>query len=107
MLPVVIIASDGVEVEIEAAVSLHFYGYLAVSQQLANSMGWRSLGGRRVRIGNETVAVNHYLGMVALGGEPATVVILGSVEHCPLIGQRLMSGRKLNVDFKSAEVTLE
>jgi hypothetical protein len=107
LLPVIIIASDGVEVEVEASVSLEFDGSLAVNDELARSMGWRCLGARRVVVGFETRAVDHYIGTVLVGHQPQNVVVLGGISKIAIIGQRLMSGRKLKVDFANGQVVLE
>jgi predicted aspartyl protease len=106
LLPVIVIASDGVEIEVEASVNLEFDGYLAVNQELAKSLGWRRLGARRVLVGFETRVLDHYIGTVALGGEPKNVVVLGGIHKVAVIGQRLLSGHKFTVDFSRAEVTL-
>ncbi len=106
LLPVIVIASDGVEVEVEASVSLEFTGALAVNEELARSMGWRCLGGRRVTVGFETKAVDHYIGTVLVGTQPQNVVVLGGMSKAAIIGQRLMSGRQLTVDFASGQVVL-
>lgn len=107
LLPVIVIASDGMEVEVEAWVSLEFDGALAVNDELARSMGWRCLGARRVIVGFETRAVDHYIGTVLIGHQPQNVVVLGGISKTAVVGQRLMSGRKLSVDFTNCRVLLE
>jgi len=107
LLPVIVIASDGVEVEVEASISLEFDGALAVNEKLARSMGWRCLGARRVVVGFETRVVEHYIGTVLVGAQPQNVVVLGGISKTAIIGQRLMSGRQLKVDFARGAVVLE
>lgn len=107
LLPVIVIASDGVEVEVEASVSLEFDGALAVNEELARSMGWRCLGARRVVVGFETRAVDHYIGTILIGLQPQNIVVLGGISKTAVIGQRLMSGRLLKVNFAKGEVILE
>lgn len=107
LLPVIVIASDGVEIEVEASVSLEFDGALAVHEELARSLGWRCLGARRVVVGMQTCLMDHYIGTVSLGQEPENVVVLGGISKPAIVGQRLMSGRKLSLDFSSGEVVLE
>ncbi len=107
LLPVIVIASDGMEVEVEASVSLEFDGALAVNDDLARSMGWRCLGARRAVVGFETRAVDHYIGTVLVGHQPQNVVVLGGINKTAVVGQRLMSGRKLSVDFTTCRVLLE
>jgi len=106
LLPVIVIASDGVEVEVEASVSLEFDGALAVNDDLARSMGWRCLGARRVVAGFETRAMDHYIGTILMGPQPQNVVVLGGLSKTAVIGQRLMMGRTLTIDFSKGQVVL-
>ena len=107
LLPVTVIAADGVELELEASVSLDFGGSMALAEDVARSLGWRRLGARRVIVGFETVLMDHYLGTMALGREPSQAVVLGGIKSSAMIGQKLLSGRKLTVDFSHSLVTLE
>lgn len=107
LLPVIIIASDGVEVEVEASVSLEFDGALAVNEELARSMGWRCLGARRAIVGFETRLVDHYIGTVLVGAHPQNVVVLGGVSKTAIIGQKLMASRRLMIDYGAGTVCLD
>lgn len=107
LLPVVVIASDGLEIEIQASVSLEFDGALALDDDLARRIGWRCLGARKVAIGRQTVLMDQYMGTVALSGVPESCVVLGGLDQGALIGKRLMSGCKLTVDFAGGRVCLE
>jgi len=107
LLPVILIASDGVEIEVEAHVSIEYDGALAVNDELARSMGWRCLGARRVVVGTHTVLMDHYIGTVALGREPESVVVLGGINKTALVGTHLMSRRKLTLDFLKGQVVFE
>jgi predicted aspartyl protease len=107
-LPVIVIASDGLELEVEAAISLQFAGAMAVHPDVARRLGWRRLGTRRVVIGFETVLMDHYLGTMSLGGlEPTQHVVLGGIKDSAIIGQKMLSGRQLSIDFADSRVTLE
>ncbi|MBX9877128.1 MAG: hypothetical protein K2Y22_01600 [Candidatus Obscuribacterales bacterium] len=107
LLPVSLVASDGFEVEVEAHLSLEFDGALAVDEALAQELGWRCLGARRVVVGEQTHLMDHYIGMVALGSDLQNMVVLGGISKPALIGKRLLSGRKLSLDFVSGKVVLE
>jgi predicted aspartyl protease len=107
LLPVIVIASDGLELEVEAMVSLEFCGAMAVHEHVARRLGWRRLGSRRVVVGFQTVLMDHYLGTISLGGEPSQYVVLGGIKHEALIGQKMLSGRQLKIDFANSTVTLE
>ena len=107
LLPVIVIASDGLEVEVEAALSLEYGGAMAMNEDLALRLGWRRLGARRVVVGFQTVLMDHYLGTMSLGAEPRQVVVLGGIKSRALIGQKFLSGRKLILDFSRSKVTLE
>ena len=108
LLPVIVIASDGLELEVEAAISLQFAGAMAVHPDVARRLGWRRLGTRRVMIGFESVLMDHYLGTMSLGGlEPSQHVVLGGIKDNALIGQKMLSGRQLTVDFADSRVMLE
>ena len=107
LLPVIVIASDGMEIEVEASVNLEFDGYLAVHEDLARRVGWRCLGARRVVVGFETRVVDHYIGTVCLGSEPKNVVVLGGINKMAVVGQRLMAGRTLVCNFANGEVELK
>lgn len=107
LVPVTVIASDGLELEIEAMVSLEFHGAMAIHEDVARSLGWRRLGTRRVIYGFQTVLMDHYLGTMALGGvEPSQHVVLGGIKANAVIGQKLLSGKVLTVDFTNSTVTL-
>jgi hypothetical protein len=107
LLPVIVIAADGLEVEVEAALSLEYGGAMAINEDLATRLGWRRLGARRVVVGFQTVLMDHYLGTMSLGAEPRQVVVLGGIKARALIGQKFLSGRKLILDFSRSKVTLE
>jgi predicted aspartyl protease len=108
LLPVIVIASDGLELEVEAAISLQFHGAMAVHPDVARRLGWRRLGTRRVVLGFETVLMDHYLGTMSLGGlEPSQHVVLGGIKDSAIIGQKMLSGRQLRIDFADSRVTLD
>ena len=107
LLPVSLVASDGQEVEVEAALNLEFGGALAIPQELAAEIGWRSLGARRVSIGNQAALMDHYIGMIAIGREPQNMVVLGSTSKNAVIGQGLLVGTRLTLDFAANKIILE
>ncbi|MBY0356466.1 MAG: hypothetical protein K2W82_00575 [Candidatus Obscuribacterales bacterium] len=107
MLPVTVIAADGLEVEIESLVSLQYNGAMAVSEELARRLGWRKLGARRVRIGFQSVIMDHYLGTLLVNGEPFQTVILGGTKAEAMIGQKFLSDKKMTLDFTNNLITLE
>ena len=107
LLPVIVIASDGLELEVEAMVSLEFGGAMAVHEGVAKRLGWRRLGSRRVVVGFQTVLMDHYLGTMSLGGEPSQYVVIGGIKADAIIGQKLLSGRHLKIDFAHSTVELE
>ncbi|MBA3994650.1 MAG: hypothetical protein C0469_14120 [Cyanobacteria bacterium DS2.3.42] len=107
LLPIILVASDGLEIEVEALINLQFGGAMVIPEDLTAPLGWRCLGARRVQAGSEWVRMNHYIGMMSLGGELKNVVVLGGAKAHPVLGQRLMSGRKLTVDFQQGIVILE
>lgn len=106
VLPVIAIASDGVEVMVEAEVSLQFDGFLAMNGDLARSLGWRCLGARRAVVGFETRVLEQYIGTVLIGRDLHNVVILGGIDKPAVMGQRLIGSRTLTVNFSSGEVSL-
>ncbi len=107
LLPVTLMASDGFELEIEALINLEFTGALVVPESLAKSVGWRCLGARRVNMGSHVDLVHHYIGMMSLGGVPRTVVVLGSYRNIAEVGQKLLAGRRLTVDFATQQVIVQ
>lgn len=107
LLPVTLMASDGFELEIEALINLEFTGALVVPESLAKSVGWRCLGARRVNMGSHIDLVHHYIGMMSLGGVPSTVVVLGSYRNIAEVGQKLLAGRRLTVDFATQQVIVQ
>jgi hypothetical protein len=107
VLPVIAIASDGVEIEVEAEVSLQFDGFLAMNGDLARSLGWRCLGARRAVVGFETRVLEQYIGTVLIGRELHNVVILGGVDKPAVMGQRLIASRTLTVNYAKGEVRLD
>jgi hypothetical protein len=108
LLPVIVVAADGLELEVEATISLEFGGAMAVHEDVARRLGWRRLGSRRVVVGFETVTLDHYLGTMSLGGsEPSQYVVLGGIKDSAIIGQKMLSGRSLRIDFARSMVTLE
>lgn len=107
LLPIILVASDGLEIEVEALINLQFGGAIVIPEDLTAPLGWRRLGARRVQTGSEWVRMNHYIGMMSLGGELKNVVVLGGAKTHPVLGQRLMAGRKLTVDFQQGTVILD
>jgi hypothetical protein len=107
LLPVVIVAADGVELELEAIVNLQFAGALVVPDLLSQSVGWCCLGARKVLVGNQVTLMAHYLGLVAVGDEPKNVVALSAPDEVVMLGRKLLAGRKLTIDFERSLVRLE
>jgi predicted aspartyl protease len=106
MLPVIVIASDGLELELEALVRLEFGGAMAVHEDVARRLGWRRLGSRRVVVGFQTVVMDHYVGTISIGTEPSQFVVLGGIKYEAIIGQKLLAGRQLKIDFERSTVVL-
>ena len=106
LLPVVVIAADGVGFELEALIRLEFAGAMAVKESVARQLGWRRLGSRRTVVGFQTVIMDHYLGTISLGTEPSQYVVLGGIKYEAVIGQKLLAGRELKIDFENSTVTL-
>ena len=108
LLPVILMASDGFELVVDAVLNLEFAGAIVVPETLARSIGWRCLGARRVQIGSHVELLHHYIGVVSLGGDaPQTMVALGSYRNVAEIGHKLLSGRRLTVDFGIQEVMVQ
>lgn len=108
LLPVIVVAADGLELEVEATISLEFAGAMALHEDVARRLGWRRLGSRRVVVGFETVIMDHYLGTMSLGGvEPSQYVVIGGIKESAIIGQKMLSGRSLKIDFAHSLVTLD
>jgi predicted aspartyl protease len=106
LLPVILIASDGLEIEVECIVNLEFDGALAISEELAHNVGWRCLGGRRVMMGKETKLMEHYIGTIILSNEPINLVVLGGGYSKAILGHKLLADRRLTVDFRDGTVEL-
>jgi hypothetical protein len=106
LLPVVVVAADGLDFELEALVRLEFPGAMAVHEDVAKRLGWRRLGSRRTVVGFQTVIMDHYLGTIALGGEPDQFVVLGGIKYEAIVGQKLLAGRQLKIDFENSTVVL-
>lgn len=107
LLPVILIASEGMEIEIEATIALEFSGAMAISEDLAKMVGWRCLGARFVQSGSQNVLMSHFLGTIALGGEPIQTVVLSGLHKTALLGRQLLAGRKLHLDYSNSCVLLE
>jgi predicted aspartyl protease len=106
LLPVVLVASDGFELEMEAQIVLQFSGFMVIPEELANSIGWRSLGARRVKLGTTSQFMSHFVGLVSLGTKHENISALGGLDDRCLIGQRLLAGRTLTVDFLTGKVSV-
>jgi predicted aspartyl protease len=106
LVPITIIASDGFELELEASINLRFTGFLVIPEPLAAAIGLRHLGARRVHAGTETKVLAHFLGLVSFGGKHDAISILGGYENKTIIGKRLLSGRRLTIDFSTGEVSV-
>ena len=107
LLPVTLMASDGFELIVDAIINLEFTGAIVVPEALARSIGWRCLGARRVQIGSHVELLHHYIGLMSLGGTTKTVVALGSYRNVAEVGHKLLSGRRLTVDFATQEVIVQ
>jgi hypothetical protein len=106
LIPVTLLAADGFELELDAAVNLQYSGSLLIPELLANSIGWRCIGAARVALGEDIQILSHYLGLVALGEEPKNVMVVGGLTDRVFIGQRLLSRYTLSVDFSQGKVVL-
>lgn len=107
LLPVTLMASDGFELVVDAVINLEFTGAIVVPESLARSIGWRCLGARRVQIGSHVELLHHYIGLMSIGGTTQTVVALGSYRDVAEVGHKLLSRRRLTVDFATQEVIIE
>jgi len=106
LVPITIVASDGFELELEASINLRFSGFLVMPEPLAAAIGLRNLGARRVNVGTETKVLSHFLGLVSFGGKHDSISILGGYENKTIIGKRLLTGRRLTIDFFTGEVSI-
>jgi predicted aspartyl protease len=107
LMPLCITAADGFELEIEALINLQFGGALFLPESLVTAVGWRRLGARRVLNGDQVCVVNQYLGVAALVGmTPESMVVLAGSQEA-VIGQKLLKGHKLSIDFATGQVILE
>ena len=107
LLPVTLMASDGFELVVDALINLEFTGAIVIPESLARSIGWRCLGARRVQIGSHVELLHHYIGLMSVGGATQTVVALGSYRNIAEVGHKLLSGRKLTVDFATQQVIVQ
>jgi hypothetical protein len=107
LLPLCITAADGFELEIEALINLQFAGALFLPDNLLTTVGWRCLGARRVLNGDHIAVVSQYMGLACLVGmTPNSTIVLGGSQDA-VIGQKLLTGHKLSIDFSNGQVILE
>jgi len=106
LVPITVVASDGFELELEASINLRFTGFLVIPDALAAAIGLRNLGARRVHVGTDTKILSQFLGLVSFGGKHDAISILGGFENKTIIGKRLLTGRRLTIDFSTGEVSV-
>jgi predicted aspartyl protease len=106
LVPITIVASDGFELELEASINLRFTGFMVIPEALAAAIGLRNLGARRVVVGTETKVLPHFLGLISFAGKHDSISILGGYDNKTVIGKRLLTGRRLTIDFFTGEVSI-
>lgn len=88
-------------VRFQAVLDTGFNGYLSVPQSIAQGSGWYFSGYEEYEIATgDRVSERVYLGEVIFDHQKMTTHVVTSHAKDILIGTRLLSGKKLHIDFK-------
>jgi len=100
--------SDKVLRKTEGIVDTGFNGYISIPATLVEESNWHFLGTEEYELANgDVVEEKVYLGKVIFDGEETLVFSLSNRSQDTLIGTKLLRGRILIVDFKTAKVVIK
>ncbi len=98
ILPVVLSAADGREVEIEAVIDTGFDGFLTLPANLIEDLGLSLLGRMGAALGDGSkLRMGGFEATVLWDGGKRNVLVL-QLDGAPLVGTAMLLGHRLTVD---------
>ncbi|GAB1545171.1 hypothetical protein NUACC21_78470 [Scytonema sp. NUACC21] len=102
-----LIASDGLELSVDAMLDTGFSGWLAIDKQDLDALGWTYVDQQIMRTAGGDVRFKIYIGKVKLDGQELDIPVhVGKDLTEILLGRQWLINRRLVVDIPSGELTL-
>ena len=103
-----LIASDGLELPVDAMLDTGFSYFLAINDQDIDALGWERLREQTMRTARGDVKFDIYIGKVIFGGQELDIPVhVGKDLSEVLLGRQWLTNRRLVVDRNKNELTLE
>ena len=103
-----LIASDGLELPVDAMLDTGFSDFLAINDQDIDALGWEHLREQIMRTARGDVKFNIYIGKVIFGGQEYDIPVhVGKDLSEVLLGRQWLQSKRLVVDIPSSVLTLE
>lgn len=102
-----LIASDGLELQVDALLDTGFSGWLALDKQDLEELDWAYSGKQTMRMAKGESNFDIYLGKVRIDGQEFDIPVYageGVTEF--LLGRQWLKTKRLLVDFPSGILTL-
>jgi clan AA aspartic protease len=102
-----LIASDGLELPVDAMLDTGFSYFLAINDQDIEALGWERLREQTMRTARGDVEFNIYIGKISFGGQEYDIPVhVGEGLSEILLGRQWLQNMRLIVDISSNELTL-
>lgn len=102
-----LIASDGLELPVDAMLDTGFSYWLAIDEQDIDGLGWERLREQTMRTARGDVKFDIYIGKVDFDGEGYDIPVhVGEGLKEVLLGRQWLTNRRLIVDISLNELTL-
>lgn len=103
-----LIASDGLEIPVDAMLDTGFSYFLAIDEQDLDALGWSYIDQQIMRTARGDIRFEIYVGKVNFGGQEYDIPVhVGKGLSEVLLGRQWLTNRRLVVDINKNELTLE
>ncbi len=108
LFEILLIASDGLEIPVDAMLDTGFSYFLAINEQDIDALGWERLREQTMRTARGDVKFDIYIGKVIFDGQEYDIPVhVGKDLTEVLLGRQWLTNRRLLVDINKNELTLK
>lgn len=107
LFEILLIASDGLELPVDAMLDTGFSYFLAINDQDIDALGWQRLREQTMRTARGEERFEIYMGKVNFDGQEIDIAVhVGKGLTEVLLGRQWLINRRLLVDIDKKELTL-
>ena len=91
-----------------AVIDTGFNGYLSVPKRLLFRSAWQAIGTEKFEIATGAIVEQEiFLGDIIFDRKRSPAYIVATASHDILLGTKLLEGKRLVIDFRTARVTIK